>query len=215
MTETSSLHAYVETKVLLPDQRRYALLQEMQVGEAKGIDCSRCAGTCCTFVANSMRVTPLETYDLWLFLKRSNRWNSATRQQLLHTVDRFRLSQPIPGNGRRRYGRRTYTCSFFNNQVKGCSIAPEYKPYGCLGFNPNIPAQLNGGDCGLQRRFSSQTPTALEQNANAQIKSILKFDEETKTIPEGLLAAWGKDSDLEKLNFESISSEKRTASTPS
>ena len=185
-------------------ERRSLLLEEMQRVASKGIDCAHCEGTCCTFAANSMRVTPLETYDLWFFLEKSHRWNEATRQLLLATIDRFRLDHPVPGNGRRSYGRRTYTCPFFNNQIEGCSIDLVHKPYGCLGFNPKIAGQTSGGKCGHQLGSELRDVAALEETANIQLREILEFDEQTKTIPEALLTVWGKETELKTFQLSTL-----------
>ncbi len=126
--------------------RREALVHEMEKLERQGVDCRQCRGVCCTFVANSMQTTVLETIDLLFYLRQENRLNPDLIKQLHQTVTHYRLDR-IPGDGQRDYIRRTYTCPFFQGGPVGCSISRWAKPYGCLGFNPHSPRQTEGGDC--------------------------------------------------------------------
>lgn len=112
----------------------------------QGIHCGSCSGVCCTFLANSMQITPLEAEDLREWLIQQNRWTPELFEQLAATVTRFRLDREL-GDGHRSLLRRTYTCPFYRPGPAGCSIAPTHKPYGCLAFNPRRPNLTEGGDC--------------------------------------------------------------------
>ncbi len=177
----------------LPDEprtRRQLLIDEMAVLEAEGRHCAQCSGVCCTLVANSMMTTPLETAELLRYLHASERWTEATRARLEATVRHFRLDQEPPGNGRRSFSRRTYTCPFFGDQALGCSISRSAKPYGCLGFNPRTAGQTEGGDCASdQGLLSLREQQFLEQERahNEVIAKKLELDWEKLPMPLALL----------------------------
>lgn len=177
----------------LPDEpraRRELLIDEMARLEAEGRDCRQCSGVCCTLVANSMMTTPLETAELLRYLYVSGRWNASTRARLAETVRHFRLDQEPPGDGRRSFARRTYTCPFYGDQALGCSLSRAAKPYGCLGFNPRSPGLTEGGDCAsdqglLERR--EQDFFEQERAHNAAITQALALDWEKLPMPLALL----------------------------
>lgn len=114
--------------------RRELLIERMEQLEAQGMGCLGCSGTCCTFEANSMMLTPLEAVELMGYLKQANLLTSDLKQKLFDSAKKYRLEHP-PGNGRRSYLRKTYTCPFFNHQELGCPLPREVKPYGCLAFD--------------------------------------------------------------------------------
>ncbi|WFB35044.1 hypothetical protein P3T73_12825 [Kiritimatiellota bacterium B12222] len=128
-----------------PIERRRELKQAMSSLANAGTHCGSCSGVCCTFLANSMQITPVEAVDLREWLISQNRWNEDLLLSLKTCVKRFRLDQEL-GDGRRSL-RRTYTCPFYLDGPQGCSISRDHKPYGCLAFNPRIPDQTEGGNC--------------------------------------------------------------------
>lgn len=126
--------------------RRAGLLEAMDKLKERSVGCSDCPGTCCTFVANSMQITPLEAIDLYYFLQNKNLLNDELWTRLEENIKEFRLlSGPHVGAG--RAFRRTYTCPFFAGKSLGCTVAPESKPYGCLAFNPAEKLELSGKSC--------------------------------------------------------------------
>src|SRR5665647_844485 len=96
--------------------------------EAQGLDCRTCSGTCCTYEANSMMVTPLEAMELIIYLKEQKLWDTELKDKFTATVTQYRLDHQV-GNGKRSYLRRTYTCPFFNHRELGCPLPLEVKPY--------------------------------------------------------------------------------------
>ena len=160
------------------------------------INCHTCVGTCCTFQSNSMKITPIEAIDLIQFLKEKNRINNSLLDTLKTTVKEFRLNYSL-STGRNGLLRRTYTCPFFKGCEKGCSIDPEYKPYGCLAFNPNESGITNGMNCRsdpdlLEKREINNS----EENAiNQEIIKRYHLHWQKESIPQALLDL------LNKTNF--------------
>ena len=170
--------------------RRKILLQAMSELEERSVHCKDCTGLCCTFVANSVQTTPLETLEILLYLKRENRLNDTLKQRLTATVARYRLDSEIPGNGARSFVRRTYTCPFFGDPQGGCSLSRSVKPYGCLGFNPSQTRVVEGEQCGSNIPLLEKREAAFaedEQTRNHHIRSFYKLDWEKKPMPAGLL----------------------------
>ncbi len=145
-----------------PGPRRAELLHHMRHLASEGKSCAACSGVCCTFVANSMRITRAEALDMRESLQAQGRWNSTLFEQLRECVRRYRLDHE-PGDGRRSL-RRTYTCPFFAGTTLGCTLPPTHKPYGCLAFNPRRSGLTEGGDCAsdqsLLRRQAEAFPDA-------------------------------------------------------
>lgn len=115
-------------------ERREELINLMHELNRTEKNCFSCQGYCCTFEHNSMLVTPIEALDVYRYLKREERLNENLLSQLKQTVREYRLDKELSIGSGREF-RRNYTCPFFNNGPRGCSIEPESKPYGCLGFN--------------------------------------------------------------------------------
>jgi|SaaInlStandDraft_1057018.scaffolds.fasta_scaffold06316_4 hypothetical protein len=135
-------------KESLSKERRESLIDSMESNETNGHDCLSCEGTCCTFQANSMKVTPLETLDLVADMINKGRWTDEWEKKLREQVRIDRLGDNAPTDGKRDLIRRTYTCPFFKIEKGfGCGVEREKKPYGCLAFNPNTAQQTEGGDC--------------------------------------------------------------------
>ena len=165
--------------------RRKILLQNMEKLEKQGISCAGCSGPCCTFIANSMEITLLEALDLLSYLESENRLTQETYEQWLTTIKNNRLDVPPPGSGKKNFLRRTYTCPFFAEGEKGCTISPEFKPYGCLGFNP-IPEGKQGTDCTQKNTIMKERERdfeTFEERANLQLAKELALTLEKKSVP--------------------------------
>lgn len=169
-------------------ERRQQLIDEMQQLEGKTIHCFTCPGTCCTSQANSMQITPIEALEILTSLDLKD--TAQLKKQMLQTIAQYRLDVEIYTGKKNSAGlRKTYTCPFFMNGSKGCSLSRAHKPYGCLGFNPKS-SDDNGQTCAsnislLESRdelFLSQ-----EDRANQKIREDLKLDWTKKSIPEALL----------------------------
>lgn len=170
-------------------ERRKILIEEMGELEDKGLHCFQCTGVCCTFVANSMQTTVLETIDLLFYLWRENRINEELVVQLKETVSKNRLDSDL-GNGQRNFLRRTYTCPFYGGGTKGCSISRSSKPYGCLGFNACEKGVTEGGNCAsniplLEKREAQEEEE--EQRLNRELKEKLGLFWEKLPMPFALL----------------------------
>ena len=169
--------------------RRASLVQAMADSAASGKSCASCVGTCCTAAANSMQVTPLEALDLYSFLKDAGRLDDHLVQRLQETVRRYRLDHELPGDGRRTFLRRTYTCPFHTPGPHGCSVAAAAKPYGCLGFNPQQVGVTSGGACAtdVQVQEAHAQRRATEQVRNEQLRGTFGLAWERRSIPVALL----------------------------
>ncbi len=140
--ETTGLHSSLT--------RRQGLVLEMQNLENQTIHCFTCPGTCCTSQANSMQITPIEALEILnglsidtLSLEEIN----DLKKRMEDNIHAYRLNVEIyTGKKHSQDLRKTYTCPFFMNGSKGCSLSRGSKPYGCLGFNPKENGD-NGKSC--------------------------------------------------------------------
>lgn len=146
-----------------PETRRALLRSHMHDLSAKGWSCAACTGVCCTFVANSMRITPVEARDLHRWLESQGRWTPELTDTLRDTVTRYRLDHDA-GDGRRSL-RKTYTCPFHTPGPRGCSIHPDHKPYGCLAFNARKPGITEGGHCASAQDLLQQREDTFPQES--------------------------------------------------
>lgn len=171
-------------------QRRQQLIQAMSRLESDGFHCFDCTGVCCTFVANSMMTTPHETAELLNWLIEEDRLTPQLITSLKDCVRRYRLDQPAPGDGRRTFGRRTYTCPFFAGTQKGCTISRGVKPYGCLGFNAIEKGITDGGSCQsnvtLLQEFEDTHKDVMTE-LDHQVIQKTGIDPEKKPMPQALL----------------------------
>lgn len=175
-------------------QRRKILLQKMATLSQEHINCHNCTGLCCTFAMNSMQITALEAQDIFLYLKEQGLLTDQMRQHLQSNVQRFQLDRPMPGSGKRNYLRRTYTCPFFVEGPRGCSLPAEIKPYGCLGFNPLIKMAQGEHSCHSDQVLLVQREAqhAEEAAVNAKLKEQHQFSWDKESIPMALLHLWDK-----------------------
>jgi len=132
-----------------------------------------------------MQVTPLEAWDIMVFLRRQGRWHQELLTELQACVSRYQLDRELPGDGRRGFMRRTYTCPFFKPQALGCTISPERKPVGCLAFNPRRSGIMDGQDCGHD--MADQHFDARWETRNARCRSRWNISWEKKPIPLALI----------------------------
>jgi Fe-S-cluster containining protein len=189
-------HTLYETmKTHSPRERRELLITEMAELSKKEIHCFQCTGTCCTFAANSMQVTPLEAFEILLSLEVNAENIESIRQTMKENIQHYRLDHEISlGKKAHAHLRKTYTCPFFTPGPKGCSIKKELKPYGCLGFNPRI-ANDNGGQCHsdfslLERRENNEISN--EELANNYLKREFNITWNKLEIPKALLVLLDK-----------------------
>jgi hypothetical protein len=131
-----------------------------------------------------MQVTPLEALDMLSALAAEERVTDELIARLRETVRVYGLDRPLPSDGRRSFGRRTYTCPFFRGGGTGCTLPRTAKPYGCLGFNARRPGVTAGGDCGTPEGIGRVDDAEL----NAQAAQALGMSWEKLPIPVALLA---------------------------
>jgi Fe-S-cluster containining protein len=168
-----------------PGTRRAPLIADMRARAERGHHCAACTGVCCTFVANSMRMTPVETSDLRDYLEQEGRWTPELMNDLRETVQRFRLDRE-EGDGRRAL-RKTYTCPFYRPGPKGCSISRHHKPYGCLAFNPRSPGIREGGDCASDQALLERIESPEETAENERLRGLWGWPADKLPIPVALL----------------------------
>lgn len=160
----------------------------MDAAEAAGISCSGCAGTCCTYEANSMMVTPLEALELFTYLRENALLTAELRTKLEETVRTYRLDH-APGNGKRSYLRKTYTCTFFGFKELGCPLPRDVKPYGCLAFNTHHSEEKAGAHCYSDKELLEKL---VFEKENEELKEKFKIFWDKSPLPTALLDLWGK-----------------------
>jgi Fe-S-cluster containining protein len=166
-----------------PDNPRRPLMDANRALEVRGIDCANCVGECCTSRANSMQITPAEARAIRAYLSANGTWNDELIAKLRDCVREYRLDVELPRFGSRPNLRRTYTCPFYTPGPRGCSLAREVKPYGCIAFNP-----VKAGARGLADGCRS------DQEALARVGSRLESQPDSHSnlpkapIPVALLA---------------------------
>ncbi|MDF3128221.1 hypothetical protein P0Y35_03320 [Kiritimatiellaeota bacterium B1221] len=173
---------------VIPDApaRRQPLIDQMFRLADQGHHCGGCSGVCCTFLANSMLITPVEALDLKTWLQSQGRWTDELILGLKECVKKFRLDQDL-GDGRRSI-RRTYTCPFYRNGPQGCSISRHYKPYGCLAFNARSPGVTEGGNCASDQDLLEKQLTETESALNRKLKAAHQLLFDKAPIPVALLS---------------------------
>tara|TARA_X000000950_G_scaffold278947_1_gene370702 strand:- start:516 stop:1016 length:501 start_codon:yes stop_codon:yes gene_type:complete len=140
----------------------------MNSKDEKGFSCKTCIGNCCTFTSNSMMISPLEAYDIYVFLKNSPSFDERKlKASLEKNIKEFRLENIDLGV------RKTYTCPFYTGAKKGCTISRHSKPYGCLGFLPTQKAVNKGNDCRSDIGVLKKRELKFKQEEE-QLNSLLK-----------------------------------------
>lgn len=190
-TKSVKLEAIMHTALASAYTRRRVLLDGMQELAARDVSCQGCSGVCCTFVANSMQITPLETLDILAHLATRGELSEERLQQWTQVVERHGLDRPAPGDGRRELVRRRYTCPFFSGGTLGCGLPQSVKPYGCLSFNPRRPHIREGEDCGVDGRLlEGRDADDRARQADTEMAPLLELlaGLEKRPIPAALLA---------------------------
>jgi Fe-S-cluster containining protein len=176
----------------IPDKitRRKLIIEEMAQLELSKIHCYNCDGHCCTKLSNSMKITPVETYELLQFLVKKFDIEDL-KLKLLENIKEFRLDHEVyTGKKASSSFRKTYTCPFYTPGSKGCSIEINSKPYGCLAFNPKL-LNDNGSQCGLNANIFKEREQNFENEealANKFLINALKLDWEKLEIPRALIS---------------------------
>ncbi|MDD4975637.1 MAG: hypothetical protein PHY93_14870 [Bacteriovorax sp.] len=182
---------YQKLNIHSPGERRKLLIDEMEGLTNKKIHCFNCSGTCCTFSANSMQITPIEAFEILISLEVTEHNLSDLKAALQKNIQDYRLDHEIfLGKKINSILRKTYTCPFFVAGSKGCTIKKDLKPYGCLGFNPRIEND-NGSQC-LSNTELLETRENVEikneDNANDFLKQELQLEWVKLEIPKAVLA---------------------------
>jgi hypothetical protein len=182
-------------------KRRQNLIYRMDSLEAQGFGCKGCSGTCCTYEANSMMVTPLEAFELLHYLKINSLLDTELKEKVSATVSQYRLDHQF-GNGKRSYLRRTYTCPFFNHQELGCPLPRNIKPYGCLAFNAHHETEKAGEHCHSEQAIliKREEVDPTEGDLNQRLKEKFQLIWDKSPLPTALINIWDmdvSDADLE------------------
>lgn len=171
--------------------RRQILVDEMASLEGLNIHCFNCPGTCCTFSANSMQITPLEAFEILFSLNLTASTALSLKERMQESITHYRLDHDIStGKKFQKSMRRTYTCPFFSPGPKGCTLSRASKPYGCLGFNPKI-SDDNGSSCHsgievLEKRENDHA--SAEREANLYLKENYSLYWDKIDLPRALFA---------------------------
>lgn len=168
--------------------RRQLLNDRTSELESSDKSCAGCSGTCCTYEANSMMVTPIEAVELVEYLKENHLFDEELKKRLKETVAKFRLDQPL-SNGKRSFLRRTYTCSFFNHSELGCPLPREVKPFGCLAFNSHHEKLKAGEYCYSEQEILEKRDAnfAEEKLLNQELKTQYSLYWDKTPLPLALL----------------------------
>lgn len=152
--------------------------------------CLGCPGTCCTFEANSMLLTPLEAYEIFTFLKSEGLLTQDLKTKLENTVATYRLEPKFPNT--RSYLRKTYTCAFFGHVELGCPLPREIKPYGCLAFDSHHKELKATEHCFSEKELLEKREALHpeEKEMNQRIKEEHKVFWEKSPIPNAILHFW-------------------------
>lgn len=167
-------------------KRRKLLLERMDQLSSTQITCADCTGKCCTFQANSMQMTALETEDLYSYLIENNQWNDELVERLQNCIKEYRLDNEISTGGTTSF-RRTYTCPFFKHKSLGCPLPPEVKPYGCLAFNALSSGVKDGENCKSDLDLLKDRESQEEEAENQKLKEEKAYSWDKLPIPMALL----------------------------
>jgi Fe-S-cluster containining protein len=170
-------------------QRREVLIDSMKNLKNSGINCQSCTGLCCTFISNSMQTDPIQTLELYQYLLTNEMWNEKLVQELNEVIRNNRLDYEI-STGAGSSFRRTYTCPFYNKGPKGCSISPESKPFGCLGFNAFDEDVSGGENCKSDIEVLKKREDLFEENeqkVNHYLKTTLNLYWDKLPMPVALI----------------------------
>lgn len=193
MNQLDTIEQYLkeQLQVRSPITRRHSILNVMGQLKSQDIHCSSCSGICCTSIANSMQVTPLETFEIFQYLQTL----SALQQDEFYrkcdeTIKQYRLNvETYTGKKNSSALRRTYTCPFYQAGPTGCTLPKEFNPYGCLAFNPKKPHAIGEECSSLTELLTSREEIfAKEENeANFYLSEKLHLNWKKKDIPSALI----------------------------
>lgn len=171
-----------------PNMRRQLLNDRTYELESSGKSCAGCSGTCCTYEANSMMVTPIEAVELVDYLKANQLFDEELKNKLNETVSKYRLDQSL-SNGKRSFLRRTYTCPFFNHKELGCPLPREVKPFGCLAFNSHHEELKAGEHCYSEKEILEKRDADFKEEnlLNLELKSRHSLYWDKTPLPLALL----------------------------
>lgn len=171
--------------------RRELLIDHMNGLESKGMGCIGCSGTCCTYEANSMLLTPLEAFELMNYLSENNLKTPELKNKLTESVSTYRLEPKYEG-ARRSYLRKTYTCPFFGHMELGCPLPREIKPYGCLAFDSHHVELKASEHCFSETELleKREEKHPEEKQMNSDLKKKFNLLWEKSPIPNALLELW-------------------------
>lgn len=191
-------HLLLELGLPDNDSRRSPLNKAMDDLNSKSINCFSCTGKCCTFISNSMQTDPVQTLELYIYLHDEKMWNDELVLELEEVIRNNRLNYEIQ-TGLGSSFRRTYTCPFYSEGPKGCSIAPTSKPFGCLAFNAISECATGGESCAsdiplLQKREDEFEK--LEAISNKYLSDLFSLYWEKTPMPVALLEMHKKLKDM-------------------
>lgn len=177
--------------LMTPFNRREILIAQMDSAESQGISCQGCSGTCCTYEANSMMVTPLEAVELLEYLKTHHLLDQELKTKCQDTVSTYRLDK-ILGSGKRSLLRRSYTCPFFHHKELGCPLPRSIKPYGCLAFNTHHPEIKSAEFCYSDTKILEEREQAFaaETAENLELRKKHNLWWDKLPLPVALLELW-------------------------
>lgn len=164
---------------------RSKAIESMQALAARGINCSKCSGACCTFRFNSMQINAEEAQLIAAHLKENN-LVSEYRPRLEKCITEFRLKNDLPSFGGRKSLVRTYTCPFYSGHALGCTLPTKVKPVGCLNFNPTVPNandSLNScrSNSNLITGHSNSSGMGMLESIPVAVRMALDFGPESAT----------------------------------
>jgi hypothetical protein len=142
-----------------------------------------------------MMVTPLEALELMNYLTVSGMKEEGLRLKIEEAVRTYRLDH-APGNGKRSFLRKTYTCPFFGFKELGCPLPREIKPYGCLAFNTHHKDEKAGEHCYSDKELLEKL-NFDQKNETLKKKYDLVWDK--SPLPTALIDLWEK-----KINPEDL-----------
>lgn len=133
-----------------------------------------------------MQVTVVEALELYQYLQGEKRWTPELEQSLEECIEQYGLRRSPPGDGRRSFLRRTYTCPFFQGKTEGCPLPARVKPHGCLAFNALKPGVTAGESCRSETRLLKELDTAEFETQNAKLRQQLDLTWDKQSIPIAL-----------------------------
>lgn len=190
MTQAQLLLSEIYGQCPSAQERRNDLLVHMSQLDERKINCNSCPGHCCTYQYNSMQVDPLQALELYLYLESNNFFSEEFWEKMGDNIKEYRLDYE-PYLGSKKVFRRYYTCPFFKSVVgKGCPISFEYKPYGCLAYNPHHENTILADQCSSEISILQQREDKFEiyeTNAIEFLKEKLRIHWNKKPLPVALV----------------------------